>query len=162
MENKTVSSAKEWREKGRETEVIKLPSGASIEIRKPELLDLVFAGAIPLTLARGLENMGKTLSSGNMSDEDVQEINTMVNNALVILSINPKVIEGNAANENEISVDEILFSDKFHFFQLLTGGSKPLKPFRKVKRSPDTGGGSRKVRPKAKRNNRSRKSNKRI
>ncbi len=166
MEKKPVSSAKEWREKGRGTEVITLPSGVSVEIKKPDLMDLVFAGTIPLSLANSMETMGKRMVAGQMTDEDIQEIGRLMNDVLVALSINPKVVHDgqltkSTESENVISVNEIMFSDKFDFFQKIMkvgGESKALLPFRGVKQSPASGGGSRKVRSKTKRSNRNKKS----
>jgi len=165
MENKPLTTAKEWRDKGRETEVIELPSGVIIEILKPNLLNLVFAGTLPLSLANSLEAVGKRMKSGKLNDEDIQEVGKLTNDVLIVLAVNPKVVAtGTATTESEISVDDIQFSDKFDFFQQVMdvgGTSKKLEPFRKVEQRPDTGGGGGAVRKTPKRNKRNKKTNKR-
>lgn len=103
-----VSNAKEWGAKAK-TELLTLPSGAVIEIKKSRLKPLLLANILPYDLLAKIVGNKK---NGSMTDEDRLEMINATKKLFEIIStsvISPKIVVDAVPDErnNEISIYDI-------------------------------------------------------
>lgn len=128
----TVTSGVEWRNKRRAEYTIELPSGNRATIR-PLLLDRCIAqGQIPDILTPWA---AKILWEGAETKKVAEQVEAargfadLVGWVVTAVMVDPKVVD-DPKTDNEISLDDIHFRDKFRIFDLATEPAEWLRSFR--------------------------------
>lgn len=126
------TSGATWRKPREEGEVVTLPSGNVARLRPVALDQLIISGKLPDLLtpiaAKSLWTETDTASIGDQV-ETAKGFAELVNLVVPLAMLTPRIVADPQADD-EISMDDIEFSDKIAIFQLATGGSTVLRAFR--------------------------------
>jgi hypothetical protein len=138
MSTKNIIAASEWGKKRRETQILDLPSGATVEIKKLNLLEMILANKVPMELVTQIvassEHL-KNVKDGNFDQikgSELENLNLMINRMTALATVNPTVkLEG--LTDGEVSVEDIPYLDKLTIFNncIDTEGIEALNSFRK-------------------------------
>lgn len=126
------TSGRDWRKARLEGETVTLPSG-NIATLRPVALDLLItSGKLPDLLtpiaAKSLfveESAATIADQAELAKGYAELINLIVPLAMLSPRITPEPVK-----DDEISLDDLEFSDKVAIFNLATGGATVLKSFR--------------------------------
>jgi hypothetical protein len=110
-------------------EVLELPSGLSVKVRRPSVTALIKTGHIPADVAAAMQNVapGKQLQ-GNDMKKYLELLDLIVLNSVV----EPKVVASGQQADDAISVDDLDDLDKQFVMQYVQSGVTDLTPFRTV------------------------------
>lgn len=132
MSKERVTSGAAWRKPREEGYVVRLPSGNMARLRPVALDMLIVGGKLPDLLtpiaAKSLWTETDTATLGDqveLAKGYAELVNLIVPNAMM----DPVIVEKPEA-DNEITLDDLEFSDKVAIFQLASGGTTLLKNFR--------------------------------
>lgn len=144
VEAPNITSPQAWR--GRQGAELKLPSGNVCLVRNPGMKAFLKSGVIPDPLV----GLVRQAISGDtefdpkqflQTDEDLEMLFDTLNNVLVEVVMQPKVLpppedsEGkiiplDARDQSKLYADEVDMDDKVFIFQFAVGGTKDLEKFR--------------------------------
>lgn len=126
--NRKPSSGSEWRRARQQTDVVDLPSGNTVELRKVKLMDLVVQGKIPQLLQPVIDELfEKRDVTSSMTDSLIKS--TRIYDVVCRAAfVSPRVVDQPVADD-EVSLDDIDFEDKAFVFQHLQGVGQPLEKF---------------------------------
>lgn len=129
---KQATSGKEWRKPREEGFIIDLPSGNAAKLRPVALDRLVLAGRIPDLLSPvAAEALWIQTSEAEMKGKgDLLRNYTELVNLIVPLALIEPRISDNPTGDDEISLDDIDFTDKVAIFQVATQPAGVLRRFR--------------------------------
>ena len=130
-ENLTVTSASEIRKKAEERkkgEVIELPSGYNVRLRRPDLIPLLKEGKISAELVQTLQDQagGKTPASVKDLLKNVEAVESILLHAFV----EPKLTLNDEPKEGEISINDLTDEDRGVAYLYAQAGIKDHKFFR--------------------------------
>jgi hypothetical protein len=127
----TVTSGKEWR-KERESVELTFPGGFTAAIR-PVTSELLFKlGRIPDALTPLVINSingSGTFDLDTDKPENFQAFLKLLDGIAETAFVSPKIVKEPAADD-EISIDDLAFADKFFLMQFLNQPSSVLREFR--------------------------------
>jgi hypothetical protein len=143
-----ASSATEWKKKAA-GELIDLPSGLTMRVRKIGIQALMKTGIMPNSLmgivqssldkGKGRPGMDEAAVMELIGDEKkVREIGEFMDKMVIAVAMEPKihpmpaVVDGvEAARDDDlVYVDEVAEEDKMFLFQVVTGGTTDVESFR--------------------------------
>ena len=129
---KQPTRGREWRKPREEGFVIDLPSGNAAKLRPVALDRLVLAGRIPDLLSPvAAEALWVQTTESEMKGKgDLLKNYTELVNLIVPLALVEPRISDNPTADDEISLDDIDFTDKVAIFQVATQPAAVLKRFR--------------------------------
>lgn len=126
-------------------EILELPSGQKVKIKKLGLLDLFLSGYLPVGLLQKTIKAFETIKTptnggtaggidgvdiSGLSDADIQAFLTVVDKCVLKMVIEPKVTDnfvitslGETANEDEVKISDIPVNDKIFIFNYCTQSS---------------------------------------
>lgn len=125
--------------------VMELPSGLVMKLRNPGgMLAFMSGGMIPnslMTVVQKSLDTGQpmkaediTNSQGGVDPEFVEQMSELLNNIIVVCSVEPSVepVPADEADRSDdvLYADEIPDDDKMFVFQWITGGTSDLETFR--------------------------------
>jgi hypothetical protein len=130
--------ASSWKKAGA---VLTLPSGNTMRLKNPGIMELAHQGLIPNALMSYIMDSvtkGSTELTGEdiMSDANVkvEDMFDMMANAIMMMAVDPQVYpvpeEGQARDDNLLYIDEIDEQDKLFIWQWATGGTADVEQFR--------------------------------
>lgn len=126
-----VSSAQAFRKKKLdydEGEVISLPSGLVVKVKRPSVPHMIKAGRLPASLAAAQFRM--QTSQNEASDKDVERIYQLQLKIVELALIEPKVAQAPDYDAGEISIDDIEPTDCDAIYAWVNGGDEALSKFR--------------------------------
>jgi len=127
-EIKKVNSFSDWKAKKNITEILDLPSGISIEVRKLNLLEQASCGNIPIELFNTASETSSKMAGGKgkMSGDEIKSMLSMIDKITVLSVVSPIVTSEN--------VSEIPFDDKMEIFaynsKINVKGAPDMESFR--------------------------------
>ena len=130
-ENLTVTSAADIRKKAKERlkgEVITLPSGINVRMRRPDLIPLLKEGKISGELITTLQEQASGKTPKNMEEilKNLQAVETVLLNSFV----EPKLTLSSEPQEGEITIDDLTDEDRGVAYLYAQAGIKDQKFFR--------------------------------
>lgn len=146
-----ASSASEWKKKAA-GQLVDLPSGLTMRIRKIGMQTLMSTGIMPNSLmgivqssldkGKGRPGMDEAAVMELIGDEKkVREIGEFMDKMVIAVAMEPKIhplpvlaggveaVDGER-DENLVYVDEVAEEDKMFLFQVVTGGTTDVESFR--------------------------------
>jgi hypothetical protein len=123
-----VSEFKKKSQTREEGELVRLPSGFVVRLRRPNLIPLLKQGVIPAELFEVITKQ----SGGDFSPKTTKEIQDgieAVDTILIAAFIEPKLVRENP-NEDEISLDNLDDEDRGAAYIYVQQGVKDFKFFR--------------------------------
>lgn len=132
MADTQVTSAAAWRQPREEGYVVTLPSGNAARLRPVALDVLITSGSLPDLLtpvAASTLFQERELSAIGEQGQVAQQYAELINAVVPAAFLEPRVVE-NPTADDEISLDDVDFSDKVAVFQLATAGAVALRTFR--------------------------------
>jgi hypothetical protein len=130
MTESKVTSAKEFRQKSQkasEGELVTLPSGAVVKLRKPSLTGLLKKGLVPAHLLSVAMGSGE---DKKLTADDLKKGVELTDFILMEAFVEPKLVRENPT-EDEICLDDLTDEDRFHVQAYAQGGASDLNSFRK-------------------------------
>jgi len=134
-----VISVTDWKEQLRDSELLTLPSGATVRIRKKvSLIDCAIAGYIPMSsLKKAVETVdaskGKDADAfDSMNDDEIAGFNDILRRVAVRLIMEPKlslIDEANSVWVHDISVEDLMVVFNSFLEAGGEGGKEDLSPF---------------------------------
>lgn len=127
------TSGQQWRKAREVGETIRLPSGNIATLRPVPLDQLMLSGKIPdLLTPIAARSLWAETDTSNIADqvETAKGFAELINLIVPLAVLRPRIVD-NPQSDDEISLEDIDFSDKIAIFQLATGGSQTLSLFRK-------------------------------
>lgn len=139
-----ATSASEWKKKS-QGQLVELPSGCVMRIRKVGLQTMMQMGIMPNSL---ISIAQKALDKGSgrpgideaqaiellQDPKKVAEISTFMDKMVMFVATEPKVLplpaDGVERDDDEVYVDDVMEEDKMFIFQLVTGGTSEVESFR--------------------------------
>ncbi len=127
--NKSVTSFEQWIEKSNKTEIIILPSGAVVELRRLNILEEAALGHISFELVNDAIAVSEKMSGASKEykivDKNLTNMMTLVNKVTVLATVKPEV---SVENVGKIPID-----DRMEIFNYVmrVPESRTLQPFRK-------------------------------
>lgn len=126
------TSGQQWRKAREVGETIRLPSGNIATLRPVPLDQLMLSGKIPdLLTPIAARSLWAETDTSNIADqvETAKGFAELINLIVPLAVLRPRIVD-NPQSDDEISLEDIDFSDKIAIFQLATGGSQTLSLFR--------------------------------
>jgi len=132
MTTKAISATERYRQQNasRQREVIDLPlpSGFVLKIAKPSKFEMIFRyGKLPQTAANGA--VQSWIDAGVVQPGDIEENAAIkidaaikLRDKVLELSVEPKLVVGEALNPNELSTDELSDEDSEFLFKWVASG----------------------------------------
>lgn len=110
------------------------PHGLTVKLRPVQLESLAFSGKIPLTMMTEVASLTGG-ANGEVAIQDVQKhagsFVTMVDAVAAAALVEPRITGVLSAENNTLdSVETLDFEDRYFIFQLATGATRELTPFR--------------------------------
>lgn len=131
-----LSNGAFFRDKRRERtkkEIVELPSGAVVEMSRPDTVKMLREGKIPASVAVSVQNIAKN-GEVDLTGEHFKDYLKTLDVVVCASIVTPEVRQGEVSEEdyakNIISVDDIELKDKEFVFAYAEGGSKDLSQFR--------------------------------
>lgn len=139
-----ASSVAQWKKKS-QGDLIDLPSGLTIRLKRVGLQALMATGQMPNSLlaisqkavSRGTGNQGPSPEELAKLTEDPKQLIEMMNffdRMVCFVAAEPEIHlvpkEGVDRDDNLVYVDEVGEEDKMFIFQVVTGGTTDLEEFR--------------------------------
>lgn len=127
--SKSVTSFEQWIEKSNKTEIVTLPSGAVVELRRLNILEEAALGHISFELVNDAiavsERMSGASKENKIVDKNLTNMMTLVNKVTVLATVKPEV---SIENVSKIPID-----DRMEIFNYVmhVPESRTLQPFRK-------------------------------
>lgn len=137
-----IRKRSEKRNKGKPT---KLPSGAVVLLRKPDVGTMLLKGEVPSELVSIAMEMGDVGSSPKSIEKGIQFMNLLIKSSLV----SPKVVEENP-QDDEILITDLTEEDRNFILGFAQEGVEQVKPFREEGEQEDSSGHSSEEIPKQK------------
>lgn len=133
-----VSSLSEFRNKN-PIEVVTLPSGLVVKLRKPSVTRMATMGNLPTQLLSFLDKNGNNPSEESLKKpENLQMLLLMMKYMIIDVFVEPKV---SMTGTNEVlGIDELLESDIEFLQKWINQGVESLKTFRTESEQPDGAG----------------------
>lgn len=128
----TPTPGSTWRKPRTVGETVTLPSGNVATLRPVALDMLIASGKLPdLLTPIAAKSLWTETDTSTIADqvETAKGFAELVNLIVPAAMLTPRIVE-NPQGDDEISLEDIDFSDKIAIFQLATGGSQVLKSFR--------------------------------
>jgi hypothetical protein len=128
------SSAAAWKEKSSPFDIIPLPSGANVKIKKARLLDYIMSGYLPLYAFDEIQSISQRMTTSEnalkIEPADLQKLYGWVDKVVVLSCESPKVVESDP-DEDSVLVSDISFEDKLEIFNhIMREGRALLGSFR--------------------------------
>lgn len=147
---KKATSAADWKKKSA-GELVELPSGCVMRLRKIGMQTLMSMGIMPNSLMsivqKGLDKgsgragMDEEMALELISDEKkVREIGEFMGKMVIAVAMEPKIhplpkmvdgVEVEERDDDLVYIDEVVEEDRMFIFQLITGGTTDIESFRK-------------------------------
>ena len=127
LELTSASEIRKFKEQRETGQVIELPSGIVVRVRKPDISKLITDGEIPnelLSIALGKESLDE------MTPEGIQKGLQMMNLLVCHSLVSPKIVE-ESPQDNEILISDLSEEDKGFIVGDAQAEVGKLKPFRK-------------------------------
>lgn len=110
-----------------------LPSGQKIKVCHPHIFDLVKLGILPSGMLQKVFRLSmfvdnEKLDISKAEDEDLQLLMTVVDKFVMYAVREPKIVEGDA-KDDEISIEDVPTEDKMFIFSKLSGRVEELPGF---------------------------------
>ena len=133
---KNKSAAELYRSQKAERPTIEVvaPSGFSFRFHKPSPLKFVLSGGLPTGVSAEMSKKGVKASADKVNEDDLIETLIKMRDLLLDLSVEPKLVMGEASNTEELSVDEVDDEDLTYLINWVASGgvaSENLANFRK-------------------------------
>ena len=131
-ENNRATSGADWRKPREEGYVIRLPSGNMARLRPVALDVLIISGKLPDLLTQlAAKSLWAETDTATIGDqvELAKGYAELINIIVPAAMMEPRIVEKPQADD-EISLDDLQFSDKVAIFQLASGGTTLLQNFR--------------------------------
>jgi hypothetical protein len=124
----TPNEIKEWKKKTEGGEILELPSGLIVRIKRPKLAVMMKNGIIPSDLL----NMSLDVTTGKTSSNpaDIQKAIQVMEIILMNSFIEPRLVE-KIAGEGEIALEDLTDDDRAFAFAFVQSGRTGLERFRK-------------------------------
>jgi len=129
-----IITADAWKQLGKNTWIVKLPSGANVELKQFNLFESAALGHIPLNLVNLSMSCAEKMSSRDgfkqLSSKELESMIELINKITLKAVVNPKVSETEEAGV--ILLSDISVNDKFAIFAAINEvkeGSRQLLPF---------------------------------
>ena len=125
----TVTTALEWRRARVEGEVVTLPSGKTARLRTMSLLRLLEKGTIPDSLSGIIQEMmgGEKKVANNL--ETFQGLSELLAVVCQLSFVYPKIVD-DPTEDDEISIEDVAYDDKFFVFNWSQKEISLMTPFR--------------------------------
>lgn len=118
---------KTWRAQRAEGELMQLPSGLVVKLRRVSLMDLALRGDVPTPLAAQVNTiLDKGLQS--LTVENAPKHAATINLVVKAAVLEPRV--GDEADAETLAVDELPWVDRLAIFRDCNRYAEVLKPFR--------------------------------
>ena len=136
----TATSGKMWRKAREEGFEIQFPSGNTAMIRPVQADFFLRVGRIPDALAPLMNTIirGDSYKLEIPPDEELEKKREWVdflNQLITYAFVTPKVVE-NPQADDEISIDDVSYLDKYYIYRLFTAPAEKLRTFRKEQTEP--------------------------
>lgn len=141
---KKATSASEWKKKAA-GDLVKLPSGFTMRIRRVGLQTLMATGVMPnslMSIATQATNKGQGYTEPTQEEllelandpKKLAEIMKFFDDMVCLISVEPKIhkvpADGVERDDELVYTDEVDEEDKMFLFQVLTGGTTDVERFR--------------------------------
>lgn len=119
---------KQWKNKAEKGEVLELPSGLKVRIKRPKLAVMMKSGIIP----QDLLNISLDVTSGKATSNpaDLQKAIQVMEIILMNSFVEPRLVE-KEPKEGEITVNDLTDDDRAFAFAYVQSGRSGLGRFRK-------------------------------
>lgn len=106
---KNKSAAELYRSRKAERPVLEVvaPSGFCFKFHKPSPLKFVLSQGLPSSISAEMATKGKKKSTEKVSEDDLIETLLKLRDLVIDLSVEPKLVLGEPASVEELSVDEV-------------------------------------------------------
>lgn len=136
QEELKVSSAQSFRAKRdarNKTEMVELPSGEVVELKRPAIDRLIREGHIPADVAVSVQRL-QGQDSGTLKGKELKDYFEVIDLITIYSIVSPKVKKGELTDaeydEGFISINDIEENDKVFVMQYVQSGNKDLSKFR--------------------------------
>jgi hypothetical protein len=130
----SVTSVANWKKKKQQDEILELPDGMVVKVRKLDLVDLAVTGYVPLALVTTLMETGEKLQDpeklGSVDQEELKKLNGMLRAVALRAVVEPALSE--VDHDDTVSLDDIGTVNLLAIFTACvdTSGSAVFAPFR--------------------------------
>lgn len=131
-----VTSGSDWRKPREEGFIKTLPSGKSARLRPVDMGVLLASGEVPnlltpLAVGRimGEEELEEPVDENEALREHTTEMVELMNLVCKASFLEPRIVE-EPTEDNEISIEDLEFSDRSFVWSLATQGAEMLRKFR--------------------------------
>jgi hypothetical protein len=126
----------EWRKKQNHGEIVTLPSGLEVTLRKASIMDLAERGQIPAPLAGTVNEMMRGGGKRTYTLSDFAEFSGIINVVAGACIVDPPVAE--VGDDSHLALTELPIEDRLQIFNWANGEANHLIPFRKEDGEPAT------------------------
>lgn len=136
----TTTKAKDWK-KGYQVELELPESGNVVEVRPLDAAFWFKSGRIPDFIAPIVDDIitNKSYEMPNVvknPPEKMQEFLTWLDEIVSYAIVNPQVVSGTPTQDEQISIDDISYSDKLFIYSLFGRAASVLRRFREQQAKP--------------------------